>query len=90
MEHLWDVTPAAKHTRKRTFLGQEVRENHAFLFRSPRGFPLSVWPVSRNREGSVAASADFFYIFRASADGNPISRCCSREMGLPSAATLEM
>ena len=44
----------------------------------------------RNREGSVAASADFFYIFRASADGNPISRCCSREMGLPSAATLEM
>ena len=43
-----------------------------------------------NREGSVAASADFFYIFRASADGNPISRCYSREMGLPSAATLEM
>ena len=41
-------------------------------------------------EGSVAASADFFYIFRASADGNPILRCCSREMGLPSAATLEM
>ena len=48
MEHLWDVTPAAKHFQKRTFLGQEVRENHAFLLRSPRGLTLSVWPVSRN------------------------------------------
>ena len=48
------------------------------------------WKNQASREGSVAASADFYYIFRASADGNPISRFCSREMGLPSAATLEM
>ena len=40
------------HYTQCNFLGQEVRENRAFLFRSPRGFPLSVWRVSHNEAGN--------------------------------------
>ena len=35
-------------TQKCRFLGQEVRENRAFVLRSQRGFSLSVWHISRN------------------------------------------